>query len=74
MTPEKPKKSQLNTTVRFTGAGIQLGAVIWVSVQMGKCLDEKYPNEKGWFLIACTLAGTFLGLYSLIKEVNRLNK
>ena len=70
----KNKKSQLNTIVRFSGAGIQMGVTIWLAVQAGKWLDNKYPNDKGWFVIICTLAGVALAMYSLITEANRINK
>ncbi|MCT4624009.1 MAG: AtpZ/AtpI family protein [Schleiferiaceae bacterium] len=74
MKPEKPKKSQLNTIVRFSGVGIQMGVTIWLGVQLGKWLDQKYPNEKGWFTIACTLFAVVASMVSLVTQLNKMNK
>lgn len=69
----KPK-GQLNTLVKLSGVGIQMGVTIYLGVLAGEWLDTQYPNEKGWFKIACTLAAVSLSMYSIIAEVNKMNK
>lgn len=71
----KPKpKGQLNTLVKFSGLGIQMGVTIYLGVLGGEWLDSQYPNEKGWFKIGGTLLAVFLAMYSVITEVNKANK
>lgn len=74
MKPEKQKKNQLSTIAKFSGVGIQLGVTIWLGVQLGEWLDQKYPNEKGWFKMGCTLFALVISLYSLVVQVNKINK
>jgi hypothetical protein len=69
---QKPKpKGQLNTLVKFSGLGIQMGVTIYLGVLGGEWLDEQYPNEKGWFKIGGTLLAVVLAMYSVISEVNK---
>ncbi len=69
---KKPKqKGQLNTLVKFSGLGIQMGVTIYLGVLAGEWLDGQYPNEKGWFKIGCTLLAVALAMYSVIAEVNK---
>jgi len=72
---DKPKqKGQLNTLVKFSGIGIQMGVTIYLGVLAGNWLDAEFPNEKGWFKIIFTLLAVALSMYSVITEVNRMNK
>lgn len=74
LTMKTEKKKQLNTIARFSGVGIQFGVTIWLGVELGNWLDEKYPNDKGWFTIGCTLFALVGSMYSLITQVNKINK
>lgn len=71
---KKKPESQLNTLVKFSGVGIQMGVTIYLGVMLGEWLDGKYPNDKGWFTIATTLLSVALSMYSLIVQVNKTNK
>jgi putative Ca2+/H+ antiporter (TMEM165/GDT1 family) len=67
-----PKK-QPNKYLILTGAGMQMGITIYLAAYLGKWLDGKYPNEKGWYTMGFVLFGVFASLYLLIKQVNRIN-
>ena len=74
MKPEKDRKKQLSTIAKFSGVGLQMGATIWLGVQLGEWLDQKYPNDKGWFKIGCTLLALVISMYSVVVQVNKINK
>lgn len=68
------RNNQLSTIAKFSGVGVQLGVTIWLGVELGEWLDTKYPNEKGWFKIGCTFFALVVSLYSLVVQVNKINK
>jgi len=75
MIPEKKeKKSQLNTLARFSGVGIQMAVTIWLGAELGKWLDQKYPNDNDLYTIICTLFAVGVSLYSLIVQANKITK
>ena len=53
---------------------IQMGVVIFLFSWLGGWLDEKYPNSNDWYTKGLTLAGVFLSLYYLIRQVQNLDK
>jgi Na+/proline symporter len=65
---------KLNSYLRFSGAGVQMGAIIGLFCWLGWFLDSKYnPNGKMYTLIF-SLIGVFGGLYIIIKEVLAVSK
>ena len=65
---------KLNSYLRFSSVGIQMGAVIGLFCWLGWFLDSKYnPNGKMYTLIF-SLIGVFGGLYLVIKEVISISK
>lgn len=70
----KDKKKPLNTAVQLSGAGIQMGVTIYLGAELGKYLDTIYPNEKNGFTIGVTLFAVAVAMYSLIQQINRINK
>lgn len=71
---KKPKKeSQLKKIAALSGVAIQMGITIYLFVLLGKWLDENYNPSGKMFLIICTLAGVFVSLYVVLKQVNKLN-
>ncbi|NQY06833.1 MAG: AtpZ/AtpI family protein [Flavobacteriaceae bacterium] len=72
MKKSKPNK-QPNRYLILTGAAFQMGATIYLAAFCGKKLDQKFPNEQGWFTIGLTLLGVVVSMYLLLKQVNRLN-
>lgn len=72
------KKSNLNRKtskfVQFTGAGLQLGAVIYVGSWFGGWLDKNHPTEGVSYFKILTLIAVLLGTISLIRQVIKLGK
>ena len=71
---EPSKKKPLNNYVRFSGVALQMGATIFLGAYLGKWLDAKYPADKKWFTIVCTLAAVALSLYNVLRQVNKINE
>ncbi|PHK16585.1 F0F1-ATPase subunit [Nostoc linckia z15] len=53
---------------------IQMGIIIFAFAWLGGWLDEKYPNPNKLYTIILTLAGVFIALYNVIRQVNQINK
>lgn len=72
----KDKKDQ-NKSSRFlalSGIGLQMGVIVFLGAYLGKWLDAKYPSDKKWFTIGLTLFAVVISLYSILRQVNRLNE
>ncbi|MBL4704514.1 MAG: AtpZ/AtpI family protein [Flavobacteriales bacterium] len=46
----------------------------FLGAYFGKYLDDKYPMDKKWFTIGLTLLAVGLSLYSVIKQLNKINE
>jgi len=51
----------------------QMGITIFLGASFGKYLDAKYATTKPWFTISLTLFSLVASLYSVIKQLNKLN-
>lgn len=71
MEGKKPNK-QPNKFIQLSSAGIQMGLTIYLGYILGVWLDGKY--EKTFFEPSLTMIAIFASIYSLIKQVNKLNK
>jgi F0F1-type ATP synthase assembly protein I len=69
---ERPKRN-FSKFARLSGIGIQMGATIFLGAYLGKYLDERFPSNKKWFTIGCTLLAVALSLYNILRQVNKLN-
>ena len=69
---EKPKNQLKNIGV-LSGIGIQMAIIIYLFVLLGKWLDTNYNDGNKLYLIIMTLLGVAISLYSVIKQVNRIN-
>ncbi len=59
----------------LTAIGLEMGAIIYLFVQLGKWLDASYGKpESKLYLILCTLFGVGVSLFLVLKQTNRLNK
>jgi F0F1-type ATP synthase assembly protein I len=72
MDGQKPKKRP-NKALALTSAGLQMGLTIYLFVILGKWLDGKYNNGDKLYIIICTLLGTFISIYLIIKTLNQIN-
>jgi len=70
---DKPKQS-LNTWVRFSAIGMQMGAIIAGGALLGNFLDKRQQNNKPIWTLVCTLSAVGIALYLVIKEVIQLSK
>lgn len=69
---QKPKK-QLKQIATLSGIAIQMGITIYLFVLLGKWLDRSYNTSGKAFLVICTLCGVGISLYTVLKQVNKLN-
>jgi F0F1-type ATP synthase assembly protein I len=70
---QQPKKENpLKQVAVLSGIGIQMGAIIYLFVLLGKWLDTNYNNGEKLFIIICTLLGVAASLYVVIKQLNRI--
>ncbi len=58
---------------RLSGMGMQLAGTIFIFAMLGRWLDDKYPSNKKWFTIGLVLFATVLSLYSILRQVNKMN-
>lgn len=70
---DKPKK-QIKNYVRFSGAAIQMGAIIAGAALLGKWLDGKYNPGGTMYTLICTLTGVAAAMYLIIREVINMSK
>jgi F0F1-type ATP synthase assembly protein I len=70
---KKNKRKQPNRLLTLTMVATQMGVTIFLGASLGKYLDERYSTPKPWFTISLTLFSLLISLYSVLKQVNRLN-
>lgn len=63
-----------NNLIRFSGVGVQMGAIIGVFTWLGLFLDKKYETETPWWTLGLLLFGVISAMYLVIKEISKLNK
>mgnify|MGYP005851524083 CR=1 FL=1 len=69
----KKKPKSPNKWVALTGAGIQMGVVIFATAFFGKKLDAYYETETAWFTLGFVLFGIFASMYLLLKQIKNLD-
>ncbi|SFU27378.1 Putative F0F1-ATPase subunit Ca2+/Mg2+ transporter [Pustulibacterium marinum] len=73
MANKKPR-NQLHKYMRFAGAGIQIGVIIFLFFKIGEWLDVKYHKTNELYTNILTLVGVFLSIYMIVKEALKLGK
>lgn len=71
--PEKDDNG-LKKWAIFSGIAIQMGVVIAAGAFLGVYLDKKFPNNYSAFTVIFSLAGVFLAIYWVIKQLQKFNK
>jgi len=74
MEPQKPPKKEhtgLQNAAILSGAGIQMGLIIYLGNLLGSWLDQKF--DASYLEISLTLIAIFLAIFSLIRQVKKLN-
>ena len=75
MMPVKSTKKQLNKYVSFASIPFQIGSVVYIGSYFGKILDLKFGFEKPpWMTLIFVLFAVVLSFYSIIKQLQRINK
>lgn len=67
--PFQKKKDQLNNYARFSSLAIQMVGIIAVGTFIGVKLDERYPNDKNWFTLACSLFSVIAAIIYVIRRI-----
>ena len=70
---KKNKKKQLNKYLTLTSIPFQMGITIYLGSEIGKFIDTKCNFEKPFFLVFMILISMSVSLYSVIKQLNRIN-
>lgn len=67
-------KNALRKWAVFSGIAIQMGVTIGIGAFVGVKLDENFPNKYSTYTIIFSLLGVFIALYSVIKQLQNMNK
>ncbi|MFV9483476.1 AtpZ/AtpI family protein [Christiangramia sp. OXR-203] len=68
------KNDQRNKYLGFINIAFQMGLLIAAGVFAGIWLDNKFPNKFSVYTISLSLAGVFISLYLVYREVKNLNE
>lgn len=68
------KKQPNNKWMALINIPFQMGVIIFAFAWLGSWLDKRYPNKDELYVKILTLAGVFVALYNVIRQVNDLNK
>lgn len=68
--PEEKKTS--NKWLGLINIPVQMGIIIFGSYKLGFWLDEKYPSEKVYYFKILTMAGVFLAMYNVYRQVKQI--
>ena len=75
MMPEKSTKKQLNKYISLTSIPFQIGSFVYIGSYFGKILDLKYGFvHPPWMTLIFVLFAIALCFYSIIKQLQRINK
>lgn len=66
------QKKPFNKAIQLSGAGLQMGLIIYLGFLLGEWLDTKF--ELTFLTETITLLAIFLAMYSLIKQANKINE
>ncbi|WOC41139.1 AtpZ/AtpI family protein [Polaribacter sp. HL-MS24] len=72
MSNKNSQKKPLNKALQLSGAGLQMGATIYLGFLLGTWIDEEF--EAHFFTETITLLAIFLAMYSLIKQAKNINE
>ena len=68
------KKKQPNRYLTLTSISFQMGITLYLGAYLGSYLDLKYSLDKKCFTILFVLVALIDSIYSIIKQLNRLNE
>lgn len=71
---EEDSKKKVNTYLKFSSIGLQMGILVAAAAFGGQWLDEKQGNETPIWTIVLILISIFASLYQIIREVIKMGK
>ena len=73
MKKQKKENNTFRKFLRFSGIGIQLGAMMYLSSLAGEYFDGKFSFEKPWFTLLFIVVALVVFVLMLMKQLNKLN-
>lgn len=71
---QAPKKSKpLNQWITLSTIAFQMGVTLLIMAWLGKKLDKNFDAEKPWWTISFVLLGVVVSVYSVLKQIKKLN-
>lgn len=67
------RKKPLNTYIRFTSIGFQLGATIYFAAYIGKWLDAKFETEKKVFTLLLILISLVVSIWNITRQLKNMD-
>ncbi|HWL94680.1 MAG TPA: AtpZ/AtpI family protein [Phycisphaerae bacterium] len=76
--PEQPGKKDADSRflalgLRYSGIGFEFVVALLVFGYLGRLVDQKYGSDP-WGLFVGLLLGMGLGLFIMIRQLNKLNR
>lgn len=71
--PEENNK-ETSKWIVFVGIPAQIGGIIYLFYWLGTKMDEYWNIPGEWGMKGMTLAGVFLAMFQVIREVNKINQ
>jgi uncharacterized membrane protein YfcA len=67
------RKKPLNTYIKFTSIGFQLGATIYFAAYIGKWLDTKFETEKKVFTLLLILISLAVSIWNITRQLKNMD-
>lgn len=65
-------KKQPNRWLTFSSLALQIGAIMYGAIWLGKYLDTFYGNQQSLFTLALSVFGLVAIIYLIIKQTKHL--
>ena len=69
----KKEQKPRNRWIILTGAGLQMGVVMFVCAFIGKKLDNYFQTDTSWFTLGFVLFGIFASMYLLLQQIKKID-
>ncbi len=66
---KRKKKKQLNSYIKYSSIGTQMGIIIFVGAFLGDYVDKQQDSPTRLYTTIFSLVSVFLSLYYAIKEI-----
>ncbi len=69
---KSPNNRKVKNSLILTGIAFEMGAIIYLSVQGGKWLDDHYNTEKRIFTVIATLLGVAISIWVVLRQLKKI--